>query len=307
MALVTISGYPCSGKSKRAAQLKEYFIAKLAEKEYDGPELQVNVVSDENSHVPRSTYDTSAQEKPGRASLFSNVTRSLGQDTITIVDSANYIKGFRYQMYCAAREARVRVATIHVVAPPDMCRDWHAKRAEEEGQGECSYKPATFDNLIMRFEEPSSMVRWDSPLFTIPWDEESPYENIWNAIIKGDKKPPPAAVLQRAKPPPNTLQTLTSTTQTIVTSLLQHLNTMPNSPTYRIPSPPAATPNGLILHLPPDRRVTLSEMQRLKRQYEGVQVKAQQSGGLAAAGNWTEGDVAVGFVGFLEQIWDTRD
>lgn len=53
-----------------------------------------------------------------------------------------------------------------------------------------------FDNLIMRYEEPSSMVRWDSPLFTIPWDEDPPFEDIWNAIIKGDKKPPTSAVLQ---------------------------------------------------------------------------------------------------------------
>ncbi|WVR03463.1 hypothetical protein IAU60_000454 [Kwoniella sp. DSM 27419] len=297
MALVTIAGYPCSGKSTRATQLQEYFTRRLGEADYEGPELQVVIVSDESSHVPRSTYDSSAQEKPGRASLYSNVSRSLGTDTITIVDSANYIKGFRYQMYCAAREAHVRVATLHVVAPPDKCREWHDKR------GECSYKPATFDNLIMRFEEPSSMVRWDSPLFTLPWDEEPPFEAIWDAIIKGHKKPPTAAVLQRAKPPPNTLQTLTGTTSLIVTCLLSHLSTFPGTATFPIPSPPASKAGGLVLHLP-DRKVTLSEMQRLKRQYEGVQLKAQQSGGIAAAGNWTEADVAQGFVRFLEQIWE---
>ncbi|KAK6905148.1 protein KTI12 [Kwoniella mangroviensis CBS 10435] len=301
MALVTISGFPCSGKTTRAKQLKEYFESRLSSPEYDGPELTVVIVDDDISHVPRSSYDTSALEKPARASLFSNVSRSLGSDTITIVDSANYIKGYRYQMYCAAREARVRVATIHVVAPPDKCGGWHEKR------GECSYKPATFDNLIMRYEEPSSMVRWDSPLFTIPWDEQPPFEDIWNAILKGDKKPPPAAVLQRNKPPPNTLQTLTKTTQFIVTSLLSHISSLPGTSTYPIPSPPAPQPNSkgpLVLHLP-SRKLTLSEMQRLKRQFEGVQVKAQQSGGLAASGNWTEEEVAVGFVRFLEEIWDT--
>lgn len=42
----------------------------------------------------------------------------------------------------------------------------------------------------MRFEEPSSMVRWDSPLFTVSWDEDDiPAEGIWQAIIKGDLKP----------------------------------------------------------------------------------------------------------------------
>ena len=34
------------------------------------------------------------------------------------------------------------------------------------------------------------MVRWDSPLFTVPWDEEDiPAEEIWQAITKGDLKP----------------------------------------------------------------------------------------------------------------------
>ncbi|WWC66893.1 uncharacterized protein I206_100800 [Kwoniella pini CBS 10737] len=299
MALVTIAGFPCSGKTTRAKQLKEYFEQRIRSTEYNGPNLNVELIDDDISHVPRSSYDTSALEKPARASLFSNVSRSLGQDTITIVDSANYIKGYRYQMYCAAREARVRVATIHVVASPDKCAEWHEKR------GECSYKPATFDNLIMRFEEPSSMVRWDSPLFTIPWDEEPPFEEIWNAILKGDKKPPPAAVLQRNKPPPNTLQTLTKTTQLIVTSLLSHISSLPGTTTFPIPSPPSPSSNSLILHLPPGRKLTLSEMQRLKRQYESVMQKGQQSGGIAASGNWSEEEVATGFVRFLEQLWET--
>ena len=41
----------------------------------------------------------------------------------------------------------------------------------------------------MRYEEPSSMVQWDSPLFTVPWDEDIPAEDIWQAITKGDLKP----------------------------------------------------------------------------------------------------------------------
>jgi tRNA uridine 5-carbamoylmethylation protein Kti12 len=53
-----------------------------------------------------------------------------------------------------------------------------------------------FDNLLMRFEEPSSMVRWDSPLISIPWDEDPPFEDIWNVVMKGEKKGPTAATLQ---------------------------------------------------------------------------------------------------------------
>lgn len=57
MALVTITGFPCSGKSTRAQQLKRDFEKRLKEPEYDGPALEVVVVDDESSHVPRSTYD----------------------------------------------------------------------------------------------------------------------------------------------------------------------------------------------------------------------------------------------------------
>jgi hypothetical protein len=37
------------------------------------------------------------------------------------------------------------------------------------------------------------MVRWDSPLFTVPWtDEDVPGENIWMAATEGLVKPPNA-------------------------------------------------------------------------------------------------------------------
>ena len=35
------------------------------------------------------------------------------------------------------------------------------------------------------------MVRWDSPLFTVPWSESDvPIESIWKAITEGNVKPP---------------------------------------------------------------------------------------------------------------------
>lgn len=40
------------------------------------------------------------------------------------------------------------------------------------------------------------MVRWDSPLISIPWDEEPPFEAIWDVVIKGEKKGPTPAVMQ---------------------------------------------------------------------------------------------------------------
>jgi len=64
--------------------------------------------------------EASLAEKPGRANLFSNLTRNLGPESVVICDSLNYIKGFRYQMYCAAREAHARVCTVSPTLLDDL-------------------------------------------------------------------------------------------------------------------------------------------------------------------------------------------
>lgn len=52
------------------------------------------------------------------------------------------------------------------------------------------------ENLMTRYEEPSSMARWDAPLFTILWsDENVPGPQIWEAITKGNLRPPNAGTL----------------------------------------------------------------------------------------------------------------
>jgi tRNA uridine 5-carbamoylmethylation protein Kti12 len=56
----------------------------------------------------------SKSEKPARGALFTAIQRQMGHDTILIVDGLNYIKGFRYQMYCAAREHKLRVCTVRL-------------------------------------------------------------------------------------------------------------------------------------------------------------------------------------------------
>lgn len=35
------------------------------------------------------------------------------------------------------------------------------------------------------------MVRWDSPLFTVPWSDDAvPEDDLWKAITEGILKPP---------------------------------------------------------------------------------------------------------------------
>ncbi|KAF8750958.1 Chromatin associated protein KTI12 [Rhizoctonia solani] len=225
MALVTLSGFPSSGKTRRAEQLKAYLEQKLQEnsENEETKGWRVSVLSDELLSIPRSSYDESRLEKPARSALLSAIVRDLSKNTILIVDSLNYIKGFRYQMYCAAREVGVRVATVGPARYPLPELEWNQKREDR-------YNDATFDNLIQRYEEPNSMVRWDAPLFTVPWSDETvPGEDIWRAITLGDKRPANQAVASIAKPPSDALQVLDQTTASVVGAIMSAQSTLGGS------------------------------------------------------------------------------
>ncbi|KAG9017495.1 hypothetical protein FRB90_001088 [Tulasnella sp. 427] len=257
MALVTISGYPASGKTYRAEQLRTYFEGRFSAPNYDGPRFKVIVISDDSLGVDRSAYDDSRSEKPARGAAFTALTRNLGKDTIVIMDGMNYIKGFRYQMHCAGREAQVRMST--------------------------------------RFEEPNSMARWDSPLFTVSSTDEMPLDAIWATVMTGAKAP-----TNNAKPPTDALQILESTATSVV-SLLSASPAVTSGAGGRAPLTVSSA--RLEITLPP-RTITLSELQRHKRQFVAVHRKALSQGAQGSL-DWNEETVASKFVDYLESHLNT--
>lgn len=71
---------------------------------------------------------------------------------------------------------------MHVGTPADKCRELHRSRLNEHPHQ--AYPEADFENLIYRYEEPNGMTRWDSPLFTVLYEDETPpFEQIWEAMI----------------------------------------------------------------------------------------------------------------------------
>ncbi|KAJ3516712.1 hypothetical protein NMY22_g14140 [Coprinellus aureogranulatus] len=218
--------------------------------------------------------------------------RQMATDKILIVDSLNYIKGFRYQMYCAAREMKLRVCTVFVVASPEICREWNSAR--DDGQ---SYAAETFDNLLMRYEEPSSMVRWDSPLFTIFWtDADIPGDAIWDALTKGVVKPPNAASLSVTKAPTDALHTLEQTTANIVSSIFSESSGAGGRTIISLSEGVKVDAT-----LPP-RNITLAELQRLKRQFVTIHKKAITLGSTEKGRvDWSEESIARKFCTFLEE------
>jgi protein KTI12 len=64
--------------------------------------------------VPRTVYHTAKAEKDARAEEYSAVKRVLSRDDIVIADGLNYIKGFRYQLYCEAKALQTPSCVVSI-------------------------------------------------------------------------------------------------------------------------------------------------------------------------------------------------
>lgn len=168
-----------------------------------------------------------------------------------IADGLNYIKGFRYQLYCEAKALQtpscvvssilsssilasrrntqaLNLPQVHVGTPIENCEETNTSLLKSPGDGlpTNSYPPDVFSDLISRYEEPNGMTRWDSPLFTVAHsDLQPPYDAIWDALIGSSiipktVKPNQATVL---KPPSASdyLYLLDKATQETVTVILE--------------------------------------------------------------------------------------
>lgn len=136
MPLVVLCGLPGSGKSRRAEQLRAALAA-------DGH--PVHVVDDAAvlGAEDAAAYGDSAREKALRGALRAAVERRLGRRDVVLLDSLNYIKGFRYELYCLARAARTPLCLLYCVqpasgsgAPPG------AEESRAPSGGSASWRPA---------------------------------------------------------------------------------------------------------------------------------------------------------------------
>jgi len=101
---VIVTGHPSCGKTTRSQRLKERFEAIISSSvDPAHKRLTVTIVNDESQGIARTEYATTKTEKNARAAFSSAVQRELGRERIVIADGMNYIKGFRYQMYCEAK------------------------------------------------------------------------------------------------------------------------------------------------------------------------------------------------------------
>ncbi|KAJ3113193.1 kti12, chromatin associated [Phlyctochytrium bullatum] len=205
MPLIVLCGLPCSGKSTRAKQLATAIeshialhnaavasapstplpataaaaVAKKAPIQY---KPKVVIVNEESEHIVRGQgYRDATEEKKVRAALMSAVERELTRETVVVLDSMNYIKGYRYQLHCISKAARTTHCVYHCMASEENVRKWNADRATK---GEDAYPPDILESLLPRLEEPNQFNRWDFPLFnSAPDDPEPPLALIIPSII----------------------------------------------------------------------------------------------------------------------------
>lgn len=249
----------------------------------------MHYISDHTLSISRSVYNleskdahersNNASEKDARATIYAAVKRALSPKDIVILDGANYIKGWRYQLYCEAKAVRSTHCVVHVGTPVEKAREVNEERLKarekeraegrEEGsvkEEERPYEKDCWENLVFRYEEPNAFTRWDSPLFTVLWDDSTPAcDEIWDALIgtEGGKKVvrPNAATVMKAASSEDYLYELDRTTQTILNQILDWARDHPGEGGGLLDFD-----EGLLVELP-SNPIGLPALQRLRRQF----------------------------------------
>lgn len=247
MPLTVLCGFPASGKTTRSQQLKDYLANKY-------PSKKVLIIDDHQEEISRdSIYSDSHRERESRSNLKSSVQRALNKEDVIIVDSLNYIKGFRYELYCVTKACRTPHCLLYCVTDREMSKLWNSSRDGDK------YSEQIIEELIMRFECPSSNNRWDKPLFSVLPDEEINFEDICGALFENKPPPPNQSTQSQPLSSTNFLYELDKISQDIVGSFME-------SQKQSIPGDKFSIP-GCNTEIIITRNVTLSELQRHRRQF----------------------------------------
>ncbi|KAK1599152.1 chromatin associated protein KTI12, partial [Colletotrichum navitas] len=330
--LIIVSGLPTSGKTHRAKQLQDHLASRIAAAAASSsssstpgeggkqPPYRLHYISDSTLSIPRDVYDldpekvrahtrsANASEKDARAAVYGAVKRVLSDRDIVILDGLNYIKGWRYQLHCEAKAVKTPSVVLQIGCGVDRARG-------EEGGEEEPYEPDNWENLVFRYEEPNPMTRWDSPLFTLIWDDDAAqaarvFDDVWDAIAGTGRKvvKPNQATVQRSRDAGGDyLYVLDRETQDVVRRVLEAQGeggeeggevTVPRGATGA--GAGAGTDEALVVRLP-GRKVGLPQLQRLRRAFVGL----NRGGiGLEGVGSFSVERMRESFVGYLNDSFD---
>ncbi|KAF2484090.1 chromatin associated protein KTI12 [Neohortaea acidophila] len=269
MPLILISGYPSSGKTFRSTQLVDFFARKISQSpDPKVQRLKVHHINDQTLGLARDVYASARPEKDARAAFTSAIKRHLTRDVLLVADGMNYIKGFRYQLYCEAKAVQTPNCVVHVGTPVEKCRELNDAALESQTGG---YEVDVFENLVFRYEEPNGMSRWDAPLFTVPFDDaHPPYDAIWDALVGSDGKGKVvranAATVLKPAAEKDYLYELEKTTSEVVAAITTWLQDHPGEAGGQVFP---AESRELCVYLPATAP-SLPQLQRLRRQFTAL-------------------------------------
>ncbi|KAM9854960.1 protein KTI12 homolog [Aulostomus maculatus] len=247
MPLVVMCGYPCCGKTRRAEELKVYF--------EQNTDRKVHIVGDGVLGVDKNAvYADSQKEKQVRAALKAEVERKVNKDDIVILDSLNYIKGYRYELFCLVKHARTPHCLVYCLTSDDVSSAWNTSRDVGE-----QYTQDIFDALVLRFEAPDSRNRWDSPLFTVLRDDTLPFELISDALFKRKAPPPNQSTQSQPLSSTNFLYELDKITQDVLMTIFHAQKTSVPGDLISVP--------GATEKIELSRSINMAELRKFRRQF----------------------------------------
>lgn len=337
--LIIVTGLPTSGKSTRARQLHDYLAERIAAG--DASKYRLHLISDDSLSISRAVYDLSpsavpahtrsanASEKDARAALYGAVKRVLSDKDFVVLDGLNYIKGWRYQLHCEAKAVRTPNCILQIGCSVDRARKVNEERLrkrqqqpqseadKDQGEGNVipdgdtaeAYEPDNWDNLVFRYEEPNPMTRWDSPLFTLIWDDDAAqtrktFDDLWDALA-GDGRPvvrPNQSTVQRGRDAGGDyLYVLDRETQDIVKRILEQQGVDgSDGGEVRVPLNSPGKED-LIVELPAGKKLGVPQLQRLRRAFIGL----NRGGiGLESVSNMAADGLRETFVRYLNDAFE---
>jgi protein KTI12 len=159
-----LTGHPNAGKSTLAEKIRAIALGQ------HGDSISNTVlIVDDNTVCPgipmEASYGTSLAEKKTRGALKAAFDRAVASNpsALIILDSLNYIKGFRYELFCISKAASQK-----------HCVVWVLNEGPERITTGGRYGKDLYDALKMRYEPPDDRNRWDRPLYRIDLQATGP-------------------------------------------------------------------------------------------------------------------------------------
>ena len=267
MALVLLTGFPASGKTTVSNKLRDLLQAagQTVHIIRDG-EDGIGPAPSVPSAAPRRAdlYQDSTVEKRTRARLRAATERHLTGDAVVLVDSLNYIKGFRYELFCVAKTTGTRYAVVFCQQDASECLRRDAHRAQA---GEDAYGPALCAALTRRYEAPVARNRWDAPLHVVDATgaaREEVLRGVIESVLGGARRLAPSRATRAPDAPgADVLGTLDRVTREVEVALVGALQAG-KGVGDRLPVPGASRDVRL------ERKPRVAELRNMRRSYLGL-------------------------------------